>query len=100
MTKSMKLDGSNLPQFIMEMKGKRLFSSWGSLKITSKEVETVVVEGDEDEENFELEYYGFLPDVIKDAILTGDTFSQRALGLAVKERVVDVELFQNSVEAA
>ncbi len=101
MTKTMKLEGSNLPEYILAMKGKRLFSSWGTLKVTSKEVETVVVEDDiENEESFELEYYGFLPDVVKDAIETGDSFSQRALGLAVKERVIDVELFQNFDEAA
>lgn len=101
MTKTMKLDGSNLPEYILAMKGKRLFSSWGTLKVTRKEVETVVVEDDvEDGESFELEYYGFLPDVVKDAILIGDTFRQRALGLAIKERIVDVDLFLDFKDVA
>ena len=91
MTKTMKLDGARLPEFILAMKGKRLFSSWGSLKISSKDVEKKVFQDEEkSNESSELEYFGFLPDVIKSAIISGDTFSQKALGLAVKEKLVDV----------
>ena len=91
MTKTMKLDGPRLPEFILAMKGKRLFSSWGTLKVSSKDFDKKVYEEEvESGEEGQLEYVGFLPDVIKTAIISGETFSQKVLGLAVKEKIVDV----------
>jgi len=96
MTKTMKLDGTQLPQFILAMKGKRAFSSWGSLKMNKKELDRIEVEGDEsdgeDEDGeYTLTFVGNIQTVANKALYENDSFCQRALGLALKENIITLD---------
>jgi hypothetical protein len=60
-------------EYLLSMKGKRFYSSWGSMKMKGEEVETAVEEESVEEnqnpkafsQGYTLEYIGYVPDLVK-----------------------------------
>lgn len=97
LTKTMRLEGDLLPQFLLAMKGKKLFSSWGSLSTRGVVVEDSIstVEDDSADEKAPVQrdwkYFGFLNQVAIRAVEQGGAEDQLILGLAVEKEIIEVD---------